>query len=299
MAQVEKVYRYLSKEGEVRVSAVIATGVVEEMRTTLGTYPVATVVAGRAMIGSLLMASHMKSGCTVGIYIRSNGPLEKLFVEATHEGSVRAYTPQPNCDVRKPDGTLDIRGAVGIGLLSVVTRTNAAAQEFSGTVELQTGEVGDDIAYYLMQSQQVPSVVALSVSLDSSGRVRCAGGVLVEVMPGAHAKVIETLETNAANVKSLTALLESGVAARQLIAPFIKGFDVIELPHDYDLKYDCRCSQEKVENTLSLLGIETLIDMVQERKQTQINCEFCGKMYYVSPDRLEQILAEVKRNSLN
>lgn len=302
MLQPERVLKFLSEDSTVRISSTVATRLVNEMRKTLETYPIATVALGRAMIGCALMASHLKQEHSVGVYFRGSGPIGTLFAEASYEGMVRAYTANPKLELPlSPDGLLDIKGAVGHGLLEVVRASPFLNdnRNHTGTVIIRTGEIGDDLAYYLEQSHQIPSVVALSVQLDRYGQVEGAGGVLIEVMPGASEEALANIERQTKKVASLSKLILDGAGPEDLAKAFLSETKLQILEHPSELKYHCKCSLERIGRSFMLLGTAELDDMIREAKPIDVTCEFCGRRYQVGLDQLETFRRESHKNSLH
>lgn len=297
--QSDKVFKYISKDGSFRVSSVVATDVVNEMRSILKTYPIATVALGRSLIGSVLMASHQKQGHSVGVYFRGNGPLGVIFAESTHEGACRAYTGNPQLEMPLKNGHLDISGAIGHGLLEVVRGVPNATQNHSGTVIIKTGEIATDIAYYLEQSQQIPAALVLGVEVDEYGVVKGAGGMLVELFPGAKDKVITQIEENLVQGGSISRLVSGGATPEMLVKAFLKDFELDQLPHDPHVRYECRCTIEKVKNALILLGHQEIDDLISKKEAAEAMCEFCGRQYKVDIPDLEQLRRESFKRSLN
>lgn len=295
----EKVIRFLSEDAFVRASAVKATQLIEEMRITLGTYPVVSVAAGRAMVGAVLMASHLKDGQSVGLYFRGSGPIGSLFAESSYEGRSRASVANPKLDLPLVDGKLDVSGAIGHGLLEVVRGIPHAKQLYSGTVIIKTGEIGDDIAFYLQQSHQIPSVVALGVQTDESGVIKCAGGVLIEVMPGAPETAITLIEEKVKKVDSISKMILSGATEEQMVNAFLSDFKMVKIAHNHDLKYECRCSMERVQRSLLLIGLEELDNMIADNEPIQVTCEFCNRIYTLDVEQLKSIRQQSFKNSLN
>lgn len=295
----EKVYKFISKDGAFRVSSVVATRVVDEMRSTLNSYPVATVALGRSLMGCMLMAAHLKEGHSVGLYFRGNGPLGVIFAESTYDGASRAYTGNPQLEMPLKDGSLDIGGAIGHGLLEVVRVAPNSNKIHSGTVIIKTGEIGDDIAYYLQQSQQIPSAVILGVEVDEYGHVKGAGGVLVELFPGAGEDVIQKIENGLKSSGSISNMITQGANAYDLVAHFLKGFELDELEHNYQIRYECRCTLDKVKNALILLGPKEIDDMIASNKDVEASCEFCGRNYRVPLSDLEELRRVSFKRSLN
>ncbi len=309
----DRIEKFLQVDGMIRASAIIATDVVEEMRTTLNSYELATITLGRSMIGALLMASHLKKGENVGVYFRGNGPLGAIFAEGDHTGATRAYTPFPHAELPLKDNKPDIGSGIGIGVMEVVRSSVYNNALSRGAVEIRTGQVGDDIAYYLFQSHQIPSVVALSVELHPDGRVKSAGGVLIELMPGADEDVIgkiekKVIENNKQGV-NLGDMIASGATPEQLVNQFLSDFKIVQIAHKAEVKYQCRCSLDRVKRALMLLGHQELDELMNDSKgdsqgkdakgSHDINCDFCGRKYTLTIDEIQEVRDKAFKNSLN
>lgn len=301
----DRIEKFLDVNGMLRASAIIATDVVEEMRNTLGAYELATIALGRSMVGALLMASHLKKGENVGVYFRGNGPLGMIFAEGDHSGATRAYTPNPKAELPLKDNKPDVGGAIGIGIMEVVRGSAFSDSINKGAVEIRTGQIGDDIAYYLYQSHQIPSVVALSVELNPEGSVKAAGGVLIELMPGATEDIIKKIESrivenNKHSAVSLGDMIAAGAQPKELVDLFLKDFNVVQIAHSADVKYQCRCSTDRVKRALLLLGHEELDKLINDGNRTQeIHCDFCGRQYTLTIDEIQEVRDKAFKNSLN
>ncbi|MGE5086112.1 MAG: Hsp33 family molecular chaperone HslO, partial [Bacillota bacterium] len=214
----EHVHRFVSKDLTVRIASVDATEVVRHMQNLQDTYPLATVAVGRSMVGSLLLAAHLKEGQQVGLLFRGNGPLSSVYAEASFGGHVRGYTPNPHYQPVNYENGLSLKEAMGIGLLTVARHQPFQKQPFQGTVEMVSGEIGDDIAHYLHQSHQIRSMVSLGVYLDANGKVQVAGGVLIEVMPGVEDSTIEKIMQNyEKNKPNISKMLIDGAKPADLV----------------------------------------------------------------------------------
>lgn len=297
---MSKIHRFCSNDFTVRMAAVDATDVVQEVQRLQNLYPVATMGVGKAMVGALLLASQLKEHQQVGLLFRGNGPLKSIYAEANYEGQVRAFTPNPQyepLDYKKP---LLVGEALGNGTLSVSRHQPFQKQPFQGLVSLVSGEIGDDIAHYLHQSHQVRSVVSLGIYLDEYGKVIKAGGVIIEVMPGVEEDIVSLIQQNAEDFKpSVSKILMAGGGAYDLVLPFMTGIDFTELDHNVDAKYFCPCTNERVSNALEILGEADLQDMVDKKEEPQITCQMCGKPYTFTVDQIVEIRNRVYKNSLN
>ena len=297
---MKRVHRFVSNDLTIRVAVVNATEVVAEMQTILHAAPLASIGVGRAMVGSLLLASQLKDGQEVGLLFKGNGPLGSLYGQASYEGHVRGYCPNPGYFPPIGEDALNLKKALGFGHLSVTRQQPFQRQPFVGTVEMISGEVGDDIAHYLHQSHQIRSLVSLGVLLDNNGKVRSAGGILLEVMPGVEEDVVEKIQENAdQNKTQISREIEKGKSETELVQPFLKGIPFTEIPHDYEIKYSCPCSLERVMRSLGTLGITELEEMIQQQENTEVTCQMCGRKYLVSTEDLNLLKTQLHKNSLH
>ncbi len=297
---MNRVHRYVSKDLTIRAAAVDATHVVREMQILQGTYPIPTVAVGRAMVGALLMSAQLKEGQFVGLYVKGNGPLAAIYAEAQFEGQVRGYAPNPLYQPANYKGGLSLREAIGEGMMTVARHQPFQKQPFQGTVELVSGEIGDDIAHYLNQSHQIRSLVSLGVYLDTYGKVQSAGGAIIEVMPGVEDEVVDKLEENSkANKVNASEMLFNGAKPIDLVKPFLQGIDFIEIDHNYPVVYHCPCTKDRVVRALETLGISELEDMIEKQESAKVTCQICGRPYEVVVEELKELKNQLFRNSLN
>lgn len=295
----QRIHKFVPKDLTFRVAVVNATEVVREMQAIQATYPVSTMAVGRAMVASALMAAQLKEGHMVSLYFRGDGPLEMFFAEASFEGDVRGYSPHPQLEIHPKLGATNVGLAIGQGTLTVVRTLPAMGQPARGTVEIQTGEVGEDVAFYLLQSHQIPSVVALGLKLNTFGYVESAGGIIIELMPGAPEDLIKTLEGNVKQAKSLSESLADGATPQEICDMYVKGIPMIELDHPHALHYRCKCSKERLANALMLLGHLEVEGMIEENQPAEAKCEFCGRKHVLLIKELEEILAKLRAGQMH
>lgn len=296
---VQRVHKFLTDDLTVRISVVNATTVVDEMRSIQNSYPIPTVAVGRSMVGALLMASHLKNGQELSLYFQGNGPLGRVFAEANFEGQVRGYCNHPEFQSPVEGDQIKIGDAIGIGLLTVTHHLPGQAEPHRGTVIIRTGEVGDDIAFYLHQSHQIPSVVAVGVQVNAYGLVEAAGGVLIELMPGHSDEMIAKIEANVAKAPSISKRLLEGASPLDLVRDYLGDEPMMELDHPYPTKYHCRCSMERVLRSVMLLGIDEIDRAIADAKPLDVACEFCGRHYEVSTDEMGKLRTDLYKVSLN
>lgn len=293
-------HRFVSNDFTLRAAAVDATEVVREMQTLQNTFPIPTVGVGRAMVGALLMASQLKEGQHVGLYVKGDGPLAAIYAEAQFEGQVRGYTPNPLYQPEDYKQGLSLKQAIGKGTMTVARHQPFQKQPFHGTVELVSGEIGEDIAHYLIQSHQTRSLVSLGVYLDVYGKVKSAGGVIIEVMPGVEDEIVDKVQKNAeAHQLSVSEMLMNGAKPLDLVKPFLDGILFTELDHNYPLSYHCPCTKERVVRALETLGMEELQDMIDKLEPAKVTCQICGRPYEISVEEIKKLKEQMFRDSLN
>ena len=185
-------------------------------------------------------------------------------------------------------GKLDVGGALGLGVLSVI-KDLGLKEPYVGQTELKTGEIGDDLTYYFASSEQVPSAVGIGVLMEKDNTVRQAGGFIVQLMPFAEESTIAKLEENVQKITSVTNLLEEGHTPESLLEKFLEGFDM-EINEKVPTEFYCNCSRERVEKALISIGRKELNEMIQEGKSIEMNCHFCNSHYQFSVEELKELL---------
>lgn len=300
MPSQHRVHRFVSNDFTVRAAAVNSTDVVKEMQRLQTMAPLPTVAVGRAMTGAVLMASQLKNGQHIAVHVRGQGVLSTVYAEAQFEGQVRGYTPHALYEPSSYESTLSLKSSIGSGMLTVTRHQPFQKQPFTGTVELVSGEIGDDIAYYLEQSQQIRSLVSLGVYLDAFGQVRSAGGLIIEVMPGVEDAIVEKIQANADKLKtSVSKLLLDGAQPVDLVKPYLDGIPFTEIDHDYPVVYSCPCDKDRVIRALETLGVEELQDMIDKSEEADVTCQMCGRPYKIPVPDLEELHNRLYKQSLN
>ncbi len=287
--------RFITTDGTLRLSAVICTKVIEETRNIHNSFPVATAALGRSLIGAGLLASFLKNKGRIGLYFKGDGPLGPVFAEGDFSGQVRGFASFPQIHLPSKSGKLDVGGAVGKGVLSVATSTVDNKKPYIGTVPLQSGEIGDDIAHYLFQSQQVPSVVALGVFIEADNSVGAAGGTILQAMPGVKEITLKTLEERVKQMHTVTELIKAGGTTSDLAYEVLEDFNFRKLDERTALQFACHCSSKRVERSLLLLGEVELQALVDRNIDAEVNCDFCGRKYLVDLNTLKGLLSLSKK----
>ena len=283
------VKKYLSKDKTIRMASIMSTDLVQESIRHQSISALSLVLSGRLLTGTVLMASQLKEDQTVGVYLKGDGPVGTLFAEATYDGRVRSYCSHRNAS---QENLPTLGAGLGKGFMEVVRDLPFQKEPHRGTVAIQTGEVADDIAYYLRQSQQIPAIVSLSVLPDENG-CAYAGGYIVELMPGYDESTLDKIERIQAQVPAIGHLLEGGATAQDLISDFLLNIPFDELTHPHEVVYKCKCSVERMERSLMTLGATEIRQLISANEVMEVTCEFCGKVYEINPLQLQRLLKQI------
>ena len=287
--------RFMTKDGSLQVASVVCTEVIEEARKIHDTFPIASAALGRALTGAGLLASFLKDSSRLALHFKGDGPLGPVFAEGTSDGHVRGFVVNPHIHLPSKNGKLNVGAGVGKGLLSVAKSAPHDKQPYTGSVEIQTGEIGEDIAFYLFQSQQIPSVVALGVFVEADNSVSAAGGAILQAMPGVTEATLEKLEKRVSKMRSITDMIRGGALARDLAFEILEDFEFQKLDQTLNLTYQCQCSTARVEKALLLVGAEEIKALIEKNTPAEVLCDFCGRKYFVEQTILSQ-LYEVARS---
>jgi len=262
--------RSIDKGQNFRVFAAVTTELTETARIRHDTWPVATAALGRALTGSLLLGANLKGNDMLTIRVMGDGPLGAAVVSANGRGEVRGYVQEPHVDLpRRVEGKLPVGDAVGRGIL-YVTRDLGLKEPFTGSVEIVSGEIAEDLTYYLSTSEQVPSAVSLGVLVDKSAVVKASGGFWLEILPGAAESAASALDANIAGLGSY----ELSIVGKT------------------PLFFKCACSRKKVADLLLSLGKEEIDRIIEENNGLEVRCHFCGERYAFTPAEIRGLMDE-------
>jgi molecular chaperone Hsp33 len=283
--------RIISRTENIRALACVTTGLVEEARRRHDCWPAAAAALGRALTGGALLGAMLKSGQRLALKFEGNGPLKKIIVEAESNGVVRGYVAEPHVHMVNDEGKLDVCGAVGRAGFLTVTKDLGLKEPYRGTVQLYSSEIGEDIAYYLTGSEQIPSAVGLGVFVEPDNNVSAAGGFLIQTLPPADDNVVDRLMEHIEQLPPITQLLRRGETPERLLEMLFSGIPYMTL-EKRELAFSCTCSREKVERTLITLGRLELSDIMEREGATEVTCEFCREAYSFDRGELERLLGE-------
>lgn len=293
----DQLIRATAAEGGIRAVGVITTRLTEEARVRHKLSYVATAALGRTMSAGLLLASNMKRAeSRINIRIKGNGPLEGILVDAGLDGTVRGYVGNPDIELPpNSKGKLDVGGAVGHDGYLYVVRDVGYGYPYSSTVELVSGEIGDDLTHYLITSEQTPSALVLGVFVGAEG-VTAAGGILIQVLPKAarDEALVQTLESRVAGLAGFTPLLQAGKTLPEILEGLLGDMGLEILPETQLVRFHCGCSFNRVLGALKMLGEAELQDMIEKDDGAEATCHFCGQIYQASSDELEKLISDLK-----
>ena len=293
----DQLIRATAAEGGIRAVGVITTRLTEEARVRHKLSYVATAALGRTMSAGLLLASNMKRAeSRINIRIKGNGPLEGILVDAGLDGTVRGYVGNPDIELPpNSKGKLDVGGAVGHDGYLYVVRDVGYGYPYSSTVELVSGEIGDDLSHYLVTSEQTPSALVLGVFVGAEG-VTASGGILIQVLPKAarDEALVQTLESRVAGLAGFTPLLQAGKTLPEILAELLGDMGLEILPETQLVRFHCGCSFNRVLGALKMLGEAELQDMIEKDDGAEATCHFCGQIYQASSDELEKLISDLK-----
>lgn len=283
-------YLAIAKQEGVRGYAAATTGLVEEARRRHGTSPTATVALGRALTAAVLMSGLLKVGQRVALKWEGTGPLRKIIAEADAKGRARGYVAEPAVDLPLAHGDYDVPGALGSAGLLTVVRDLRLPELAEGVVHLVDSTIAGDLAYFLEQSDQVPSAIEIGVSLNEDGSVAAAGGILIQPLPPYDPAVVERLKERLQEMPPVTAMLGDGRKPETILDEVFEGLNHTLLSK-YPVRFECNCSREQTAALLSSLGREELQAILETEGQAVVNCHFCREEYVFGVEDLEAILA--------
>lgn len=284
------IVRATAGNAQIRAFAATTRDLVEVARKSHDTSPVATAALGRLLTGGAMMGVMMKGDKDVlTLQIKCSGPIGGLTVTADSRGNVKGYVNQPQVILpANAQGKLDVGGALGLGVLSVI-KDLGLKEPYVGQTELKTGEIGDDLTYYFASSEQVPSAVGLGVLMEKDNTVRQAGGFIIQLMPFAEEEVIAQLEKNLAEVTSVTELLDQGYTPEMLLEKLLGNMG-LEINEKMETGFSCNCDKVRVGKVLISLGEKELQSMIDEGQDIELNCHFCNTNYKFTVEELKELL---------
>ena len=290
----DRIVRAISTDDMVQAAAICSRDLTERARQIHKTLPVATAALGRALAAASMMGNALKSdGASLTLQFKGGGPLGTVLAVSDNEGCVRGYVTNPHTDLPlRPDGKLDVGGAVGHeGTLTVIKDLHMK-EPYVGTIDLLGGEIAEDVAGYFVESEQIPTACALGVLVDRDQSVKSAGGYLIQLMPGAGEDTIAKVEGGVMAAGPVSAILEQNDDPEALLRTVMSDFD-LKILETCPVSYKCYCSRQRVERALISLGKSELEQMLAEQGGCQLTCQFCDAVYDFSADDLRALIASL------
>ena len=291
----DHIVRATAAQEHIRAFAVDSTETVAKARAIHMTYPVVTAALGRLLSAGAMMGSMMKGeDDLITLTMKGDGPMGSLTVTADSHGNVKGFPGNPSVDIPpREDSTgalnkLDVGGAIGNGMLTV-SMDLGLKEPYNGQVELQTGEIGDDLAYYFTVSEQTPSAVALGVMIGKDSNVLHSGGFIIQLMPDASEEVISALESKLADLEPVTTLMERGLGPENILKLVLSDLDLI-ITETRPIRFYCNCSRERVSSALATLSTSDLESIIADGEDIEVKCFFCNSAYNFGTDELKAFL---------
>ena len=290
----DQLVKSLVLEGRVRVHLVSTTNLVQEARDRFDLYPTACAALGRTLSVGSIMGGMLKSDDEMlTITINGHGPIGSIIVDAYAAGDVRGFVSNPHVDdVFSGPGKLNVGAVVGTDGTLTVTKDLNMAENFTGTVELQSGEIGDDFAYYFTLSEQTPTAVSVGVLIGTDGNVESAGAMVLQMLPDATDQDISICEHVLAGLKPMSTLIKEydDCGLEQLVEDMFEDAKVLS---SQDVHFHCPCSKERTEKVLLTLPKEDIQQLIDREEVCEVTCNFCNERYTFSKDELKAILEKL------
>lgn len=280
-------------DGMVRAYAAITTHMIEEARKRQDTWATASAALGRTLTITGLMGAMLKGDDTLTVKVEGNGPLGAIIADGNAKGEVRGYVLHPHIDFPLNEhGKLNVKKAVGAeGTLSIV-KDLGLKDYFTGQVPIVSGEISEDFTYYFAHSEQIPSAVGAGVLINPDHSVLAAGGFIIQLMPGADEEIVTKLEKRIERFPQISALIQEGNNPEQILQRLF-GDEEIHFYEQEPIRFQCKCSKERMENAIKGLGKEEILEMIEEDHGAEATCHFCNEVYHLTEDELRFLIKDM------
>lgn len=291
---MDYIVRATAADAQIRVFAATTRELTEKARQLHNTSPVVTAALGRLMTGAVMMGAMLKGeDDLLTLQVSGDGPMKGMTVTADAKGHVKGYAVEPQI-MLPPNlvGKLDVGGAIGNGFLRVI-KDMGLKEPYTGQVQLQSGEIAEDLTYYFATSEQVPSSVGLGVLMEKDNTVKQAGGFIIQLMPFTQEQVIERLEKNLTEFSAVTTVLSEGKTPEEMLEQLLAGLDPV-IMDTCPCEFRCDCSKSRVEKAIVSIGKKDIEEMIADNKEIEVNCHFCDTSYRFTVEELKELLKRAR-----
>ena len=288
---MDRIVRAISSDGLVQAAAICSRDLTERARQIHKLLPVGTAALGRTLSAASLMGNALKDGgASLTLQIKGGGPLGTVLAVSDNQGNVRGYVTNPQVDIPlRPDGKLDVGGAVGHeGTLTVIKDLHMK-EPYVGTIDLLGGEIAEDVAAYFVESEQIPTACGLGVLVDRDQSVKAAGGYLIQLMPGATEDTIVKVEGGIMAAGNVSAILDKDDDPEHLLREVMSDFD-LKILETSPVEYRCYCSRERMAAALVSLGRKQLTELAEDPNGIELTCQFCDSRQRFTPKEIRELL---------
>ncbi|HZJ58573.1 MAG TPA: Hsp33 family molecular chaperone HslO [Clostridia bacterium] len=289
------IIRATAAQGNIRAFAATTTNLVGAAQKTHDLYPVPSAILGRTMTAALMMAVDMKSEShALSIILKGGGPIGNVAVVAKSDGRIKGYVDNPHVGLPLNSlGKLDVGMAVGNQGKLTVIKDLGLKEPYAGQVDLMTGEIGEDIAYYMAVSEQKPSAVALGVLVNPDASVKAAGGFIIQPLPGAPEHLIDTIEERIAKVPAISTMVDEGKSPEEVLEAVLGPMD-LRVNHRIYPEFACDCNRERLESVLLSIGEEELETILKEDGKAELVCHYCNTVYNFDEEDITKLLENAR-----
>lgn len=289
----DKIERVISGSGKFFGVACYTTELVTEACRRHDAGPLGAAALGRSLTGAALLAALLKDGQSILAKFEGNGPLKKILAEAGYDGWVRGYVGEPHAELPLQNGLIDVPHGIGEAGLLTIVKNLGGNKKYPGTIPLFTSSIGDDLAFYLDQSEQTPSTIGLTVHLEKDGSIKCAGGFLIQSLPPADQDVLIALEQQIAQLPPLSQLFQESREPSDILSRIFNKIPHRKI-HEKPLRYECSCSEEKMSGALISLGTKELVQLREKEGGAEVRCEFCRETFLFDQAHLTSLINRLK-----